>query len=213
MSEQITSSQVIEFFWFFFPFLLFVSAVLLKFYIKTSIHLDQSENRAKSYSQQSLQDRKSNEPKRLDHDGIQGPEVQIVGNDMHHQQMNMVDEGEKKQIQQSQQQFQQIPQLSTISPNLTQNTRTAKVFDGLNELVSTYFPLLSVSIICINNFAAWSWALACVILFLIFVIAFNILQVQRNFSDTIKKFLFVSHHVWLSGLFISYLACKLKLSD
>ncbi|CAD8202120.1 unnamed protein product [Paramecium pentaurelia] len=212
MSEQITSSQVIEFFWFFFPFLLFVNAVLLKFYIKTNIHLDQQEIRAKSYSQQNLHDNKRYQSKGIDHDGIQGPELQIVGNVLQNQQMNMVEEGEKKQIQQSQQ-LQQIPQLSTISPNLTQNTRTSKIFNGLNELISTYFPLLSVSIICINNYAAWSWALACVILFLIFVIAFNIIQVQRNFSDIIKRFLFVSHHIWLSGLFISYLACKLKLSD
>lgn len=51
------------------------------------------------------------------------------------------------------------------------------MFDVLNELISTYFPLLSVSIICINNFAAWNWALACVIIYLPFVIAFNILKV------------------------------------
>ncbi|CAD8118653.1 unnamed protein product [Paramecium sonneborni] len=210
MSEQINYSKVIEFFWFFFPFLLFICAVLLKFYIKTSIHVDQGQNRSKSYSQQNLNDQKHNEPQKHDNDGFQGPEIQIVGNVQQNQQMDIVYEG--KQMQQAQS-MQQVPQLSTISPNLTQNTRTAKLFNGLNEMISTYFPLLSVSILCINNFAVWGWALSCVLIYLVFVIAFNICEVQRNFSDTIKKFLYISHHIWLGGIFISYLACKLKLSN
>ncbi|CAD8092382.1 unnamed protein product [Paramecium primaurelia] len=206
MSDQITSSQIIEFFWFFFPFLLFINAILLKFYIKTSIHVEKEVNRSKAYTQQNIHD-----PQKHGID-LSGSEIQIVGNYEQNQSMNVVEEGQRKQFQQAQQ-LQSVPQQSTIPSNLTQNTRTAKVFDGLNEIVSTYFPLLSVSIICINNFAVWNWALACVFLFLFFVIAFNIIQVQRNFPDTIKRFLYVSHHIWLSGLFISYLACKLKLSN
>ncbi|CAD8114926.1 unnamed protein product [Paramecium sonneborni] len=210
MSEQITYSQVIEFFWFFFPFILFICAVLMKFYIKTNIHIDQIQNKSQSYSKQNQNGIKQNELQKNNNDSLQGPEIQIVSDVSQNQQINIVYEGEKKQISQAQQ-MQQIPQLSTISPNLTENTRTVKLFNGLNEIVSTYFPLLSVSIICINNFAAWSWALSFFILFLIFIIAFNIIQFQSNFSDTIKKFLYISHHIWLCGLFISYLACKLKL--
>lgn len=63
---------------------------------------------------------------------------------------------------------------------MNEKSKTEKFFESVDNTASYYLPILSIAILCINNFASYAFAVACVILYLLSTTLFNEIQIQNG---------------------------------
>ncbi|CAK85435.1 unnamed protein product (macronuclear) [Paramecium tetraurelia] len=99
---------------------------------------------------------------------------------------------------------------STAQQNKEPPTKLEEFYKKSLSITSRTFPQLAVAIICILNGASYAFAVACVILYLVSIILFNILQIQDCLGSQAMKNMFkLTNNIWLVCLFINYLASSL----
>ncbi|CAK74985.1 unnamed protein product (macronuclear) [Paramecium tetraurelia] len=116
------------------------------------------------------------------------------------QEIHMVDQNEQNsgQLQSTTQQSREPP------------TKLEEFYKKSLSVTSKIFPQLAIAIICILNGASHAFAVACVILYFVSIILFNILQIQDCLgSQGMKNMFKLSNNIWLVCLFINYLASSL----
>ncbi|CAD8135169.1 unnamed protein product [Paramecium pentaurelia] len=120
-------------------------------------------------------------------------------------------QGDAQEIHMVDQNVSNSGQLQSVAQqNKEPPTKLEEFYKKSLSITSRIFPQLAVVIICILNGASYAFAVACVILYFISILLFNILQIQDCLgSQGMKNMFKLTNNIWLICLFINYLASSL----